>query len=217
MIRNYFLINLLLITIICFLGIELYKVIDRTVEIPTINSVEKYAEGKKKKDEKRRDKKSNYPSFNVIAKKDLFRPSRTAPLAVSAKAEKPLPKNTPKLFGTIILNDLKTAILEDSDTKTTKNYQINDSISGYVVSEIHENKVVLLFNDEKVEIKLRDSKGIKPKRRSRRKPSNRSQVKQRTPRRVPKSATSRKKPSTHRDTSSPKDIERLLEQMDRIN
>ncbi len=218
MIRNYFLINLLLITIIGFLGIEFYKVMDHEIEIPSIHNIQKSVENKKDEGVKRRgDEKSNFTAFDVIAKKDLFRPSRSAPLAKQRKTEKPLPKNTPKLFGTIILNNLKTAILQDPDTKTSKNYQINDSIGGYVISEIFENKVVLMFNDEKVEIKLRDNKGIKSNKRSRRATSRTPQVKKRTSRRVPRTTKSRRKPTTPKQPTTPEELEHLLEQMDRIN
>src|SRR4030067_13587 len=101
MIRNYFLLNLLLIVIIGVLGSKLYHVV-------------KYK-----------------------------------------AAEKPPLPSPPKLYGTVILNNNKTAILEQSDTRTTKVYRINDTISGYTVLEIHEDKVVLSGNDEKVEVRLR--------------------------------------------------------------
>lgn len=218
MIRNYFLINLLLITVISFLGIELYKVLDHYVEIPSIADMEVHKK-KKVEEERRTNKKININSFNVISKKDLFRPSRTALLVKSEKEEKSLPKNTPKLFGTIILNEFKTAILEDPDTRTTKNYGINDSIAGFTVSEILENKVILLFNDEKVEVKLRDNKGIKTKsRRSSRTRTSTRNVKRSKPKRVPrKTPTRRRKPATPHQNTSPADLDRILEDLENIN
>ncbi len=219
MIRNYFLINLLLITVISFLGIELYKVMDYSVEIPSLVDMEKVHKKKKVEEERRTKKKININSFNVISQKDLFRQSRTALLLKNEKVEKSLPKNAPKLFGTIILNEFKTAILEDPDTRTTKNYGINDSIAGYTVSEILENKVILLFNDEKVEVKLRDSKGIKTKqRRSPRTRTTTRNVKRSKPKRVPrKTPTRRRKPATPHQNTSPDDLERMLEDMGNIN
>ena len=90
---------------------------------------------------------------------DLFQPDRKLPAEKAPEAKQTVqPGNTPRLFGTIILGDKKTAILEDPDTKATKIYSINDSIAGYVVSEISSNKVVLLLNDESVEDKLQDEK-----------------------------------------------------------
>jgi len=115
MIRNYFLINLLLITIIAFLCVEFYKVVNRTDEIPSINTV-KMVSAPKKDSKRRGERKINYASFNAITKKDLFRPSRTESTDKNSNEEKVMPQNAPKLFGTIILNNLKTAILEDPDT-----------------------------------------------------------------------------------------------------
>ena len=162
MIRNYFLLNLLLILIIGMLGNKFYHVLKYSPEIPAeagageIRKEEIYAEHK--------DKALDESAFEAISSLDLFRPSRSASLSRDKVAEKPPLPPPPKLFGTVILNNNKTAILEQSDTKTTKVYRINDTISGYTVLEIYEDKVVLLGNDEKVEVRLRDDKGIQPQR-----------------------------------------------------
>ena len=77
--------------------------------------------------------------------------------------------------------------------KKTKSYRINDLIAGFVISEILKDKVVLLSGVDKIEIKLREDKGIKAprsktqvrrniKQNSRKRPA----VKRRTPvRRTP--------------------------------
>lgn len=164
MIRNYFLLNLLLILVIGVLGNKLYHVVKYKAEIPAEAGTgevrqEDIAVG-------HTDKVLDDNAFEPISVMDLFRPSRTAPSAENKAAEKPPLPAPPKLFGTVILNNNKTAILEQSDTKTTKVYRINDTISGYTVLEIHEDKVVLLGNDEKVEIRLRDDKGTQAPSRS---------------------------------------------------
>jgi type II secretory pathway component PulC len=162
MIRNYFLLNLLLILIIGMLGNKFYHVLKYSAEIPA-----EAGTGEVRKEEinvEHKDKAVDEGAFEVISALDPFRPSRSAPLIQNKGAEKPPLPPPPKLFGTVILNDNKTAILEQPDTKTTKIYRINDTISGYKVLEIHEDKVVLLGNDEKVEVRLRDDKGIQPQR-----------------------------------------------------
>ncbi len=164
MIRNYFLLNLLLILVIGVLGNKFYHVVKYTAEMPAEAGTgevpkEDIAAG-------HADKALDDNAYEPISVLDLFRPSRSAPSVENNAAEKPPLPNPPKLFGTVILNDNKTAILESSDTKTTKVYRINDNISGYTVLEIHEDKVVLLGNDEKVEVRLRDDKGAQAASRS---------------------------------------------------
>jgi type II secretory pathway component PulC len=113
-----------------------------------------------------KDRIFNDSAFDNISKLDLFRPSRSAPVISKVKKEeKPPLKDPPKLFGTVILGDNKTAILEDPDSKTTKVYRLDDSIAGYKISEILEDKIVLSRDGDKVEVRLRDDKGIKPPRR----------------------------------------------------
>jgi type II secretory pathway component PulC len=187
MFRNYFLINLLLIVITVFLGIKLYKVLAYSIDIPTEPSEKKI---EKKIKVKHKDKALKEASFEIISKQDLFRPSRLAPQKDEGKTERASPINPPRLFGTIILHDEKTAILEDPDTKLTKTYRINDSVAGFVISEIMEDKVVLLRDGERSEVRLRgEKKGIVSKRKS---PTRR------TPRSVQSRRTSRPSKSVPR-------------------
>ncbi len=164
MLRNYFLINLLLLTIIGFLGIRMYRVYNDTPEIPTASTVKKAAKDSTRPP--RKDKVVTDAAFDVISQLDLFRPSRSAPVTVEKKTAKQPMTNPPKLFGTIILNENKSAIIEDPDTKSTKVYRLNDSIAGYTLSKIEEDKVVLSRDGDNVEIKLREDKKIAPQRRA---------------------------------------------------
>lgn len=158
MIRNYFLLNLLLILIIGLLGNKFYDVLKYKAEIPVEATAGEVREEAAVVEHRGRPYDEN--AFEVISTMDLFRPSRTAPSVEKKAAEKPPLPPPPKLFGTVILNNNKTAILESSDTRTTKVYRVNDTVSGYTVVDILEDKVVLMGNEEKVEVRLRDSKGI---------------------------------------------------------
>ncbi len=163
MLRNYFLINLILIIVLSFLGFKLYGTFRATEGMPSPLEIKQ----KKEKDiTKRRAQIFNETLYEVITQKDLFRPSRSASeKKVEKKEETAAPKNPPKLFGTIILNNLKTAILQDTESKSTKSYKLNEQIAGYTISEIMEDKVVLVRGGEKFEVKLREDKGIKTSRR----------------------------------------------------
>ena len=160
MLRNYFILNLLLILILGVLGFKLYNVLALSVKIPSEASESDVR--KEDIDNSQREKAINESTYDTISRLDLFRPSRTAPLAENKKEEQSPLKSPPKLFGTIILKENTTAILEDPDTNKTKVYRVNDSIAGYRVAEILEDKVVLSVNGDKIEVKLRDDKGIKP-------------------------------------------------------
>ena len=189
MLRNYFLINLLLIIIVSFLGMKFYETFRATAGIPVASEIK---QEKEKNEAKKRATVFNESSYRVITQKDLFKPSRSASEKKDDKTnEKAPPQNPPKLFGTIILNNEKTAILQDSESKATKTYKLNELISGYTISEIMEDKVVLEKNGENFEVKLREDKGIKPparrtvqQNRSVKKPAQRKAPRQRRPRRV---------------------------------
>jgi type II secretory pathway component PulC len=161
MLRNYFLINVILIVVIVFLGIRFYDVYTRTMDIPRGPSAKQVRqEGAQVKSESR----PVDPSlFQTISNMDLFRPARSPYRGETS--QQALPKAPPRLFGTVILDHEKTAILEDPDTKATRSYHINEPIGGYVISDILEDRVVLLSNGERSEVRLREEKkGLPPVR-----------------------------------------------------
>lgn len=159
MLRNYFLINMVLVIMLGFMGVKFYKIVTYSMDIPSEAALE---EGQKSKDIdiKFKDKVPDKASFQIISSKDLFRPSRTASATVWTT-----PKNSrtnhPKLFATIVRGSESIAIIEDPDTRKTKTYRINDLVAGFLISEILEDRVILLSGEDKIEIKLRDDKGIK--------------------------------------------------------
>jgi len=160
MLRNYFLINTVLVIMLGFMGFKLYKVVTYSMDIPSEVTVE---EDQKSKDIdiKFKGKAPDKASFQIISSKDLFRPSRTASVGAVRTTPKNGRTNHPKLFATIIRGSKSIAIIEDPDTKKTKAYRINDLVAGLLISEILVDRVILLSGDDKIEIKLRDDKGIK--------------------------------------------------------
>jgi len=102
--------------------------------------------------------KKDIAAYQVIIQKDLFRPSRTEYKPPAKSALPPTPP--PKLFGILIMDNNKIAILEDSTSKKKKNYHIGESVGDLVVSEIEKDKVILLRGDEKVIVNLREVKTI---------------------------------------------------------
>jgi len=204
MLRNRFFINLVLLIIIFLLGGKLYSVLSYTADMPMQPDVK--SDEKVKVDIKPVDRIINESNVHLIAKLDLFRPARTP--YVAEKKDDPVqeatPGNPPKLFGTILLNNRQTAILQDPDTKKTAMYHVNDSVAGYKVSEILEEKVVLLKGAEKVEIKLREDKGVAaPKRVDRRAGARAGTQVQQSQRREPAAARTRRRRPVRRRTAPP--------------
>jgi type II secretory pathway component PulC len=160
MFRNFLVINVVLFIIVCFLGVELYGTLNRRIEVPAEPPVT--AEKKASQDDKKRPQFIRPKSFDVIASANLFNPDRTSTKEEAKAVATPPPKDQPKLFGTIIVGDKKMAILEDPGTRERKTFRLNESVGGYVISEIAENKVVLSWSGEEVTVQLREDKGVKP-------------------------------------------------------
>ena len=160
MFRNFLVINVVLFIIACFLGAELYGTLNRPMEVPTESLVA--AEKKAAQDNEKKSQFIRPKSFDVIASANLFNPDRTSKKEEAKVVVTPPPKNQPKLFGTIIIGDRKLAILEDPGTRERKTFGLSESVGGYVITGISEDKVVLSWSGEEVTIRLREDKGVKP-------------------------------------------------------
>jgi len=155
MFRNYFFINIILILIVSFLGLRFYKAIIYKKDNP-INITVKKAEPEKIK-AAGEDKGIDKESLKVITEKDIFRSSRTSSLLGANSGP---PKNPPTLFGTIIVGAEKTALLKEDAGKAAKMYRLNESVSGYLIVDIQDDKVLLSAGGQTIEVKLRGKKGV---------------------------------------------------------
>jgi hypothetical protein len=178
MLRNFFIVNIVLFIVAGFLVFKLTNVLSSPLEILTESSVK--TEDEDKKNLKKKVQRSKPVSYEIITSGNLFNPTRSARDEGSkdTKSVEPPPKNQPKLFGTIILGDKKTAILEDPATKTTKSYGLNELVGGYTVSDIQEDKVILLWGSDQTIVRLREDKGVKSSVKKR--PPATAKTKQRT-------------------------------------
>ena len=162
MLRNYFLINLILLIIVGMLGLRLYKTWVKPLDIAAQKTPQQTQKDKNisedKKTEEKKELSFNEKVYNVIVQNDLFRPSRSAPQVEEISLQ--FFANPPKLYGTIIMGNDKSAILEDPNTKTTRLYSLNDLFGGFTISDIQDNKVVLSRGDKSIEVKLREIKTI---------------------------------------------------------
>lgn len=160
MLRNYFLINILLLLIVCLLGLKFYRVFLYEKEIPSGASVEKPVHNRYSAFRKSRIPGKVY--FNLITEKNIFRSSRSSSLLGVTSRERSTPKDLPLLFGIIIVAGEKRALLKDAPGQTAKMYQVNDNVSGYLVVDIRDDRVLLEGGGQTVEVKLRGKKGFKP-------------------------------------------------------
>ncbi len=148
--------------IVGMLGLRLYKTWVKPLDTAAQKTLQPIQKDKKisehKKTEEKKELSFNETVYNVIVQNDLFRPSRSAPQVEEISLQ--FFANPPKLYGTIIMGNDKSAILEDPNTKTTRLYSLNDLFGGFTISDIQDNKVVLSRGDKSIEVKLREIKTI---------------------------------------------------------
>ncbi len=104
--------------------------------------------------------------YMLIAEQNLFHPERKIP---EKKEEKQLQKPEFVLYGTLITDDANIAYMEDLKAphntpgrgKRQKAIQKGTIFSGFTLSEIHHDKVVMLRADEKIEVRILDQQNKK--------------------------------------------------------
>ena len=100
-------------------------------------------------------------SYNVIAAKHLFNPSRAEGGPAPAAQAVPLPPK-PILLGLVVDGPQSRAYLEDPTTKRVFGYQIGDAVAGGRLEQIAGDKVVITRSDGPMEVLLRDPSKPKP-------------------------------------------------------
>ncbi|MCL5422246.1 MAG: hypothetical protein M1461_07220 [Nitrospirae bacterium] len=100
--------------------------------------------------------------YAVIAEQNVFNPERKIPS--EKKDEQPLPKPEFVLYGTLIAGDASLAFMEDLKSPTTSQgkgkrqraLRLGAALSGYTLSEVHHERVVMLKGDERIEVRVSD-------------------------------------------------------------
>jgi hypothetical protein len=106
--------------------------------------------------------RSPVTDYAVISDKNLFHPERKLPL--EKQPEKAVPKPDVVLYGTLIGDDASYAFIEDKKApystpgrgKRQITLKKGDHLSGYIVSEIEANRIVLVKGEEKLVVMLDD-------------------------------------------------------------
>ncbi len=101
--------------------------------------------------------------YIVISDRNLFHPDRVIP--IEKKEDKPLPKPDFVLYGTLIDGETKLAFMDDLKSPYTtpgrgKRQRViaqGGNLSGYVLREVHEDRVVMVRGEEKIPVILDDT------------------------------------------------------------
>jgi hypothetical protein len=101
-------------------------------------------------------------SYNVIAAKHLFNPSRSENVAATTAAPAPPPPPKPLLLGVVVDGAESRAYLEDAITKRVFSYRIGDTVAGGRLETITDDQVVIVRPDGRMEVMLRDPAKPKP-------------------------------------------------------
>lgn len=155
--RRFFLINIILSFLVLFLAFRLYGIWTKPEEkvLP-----QKKTFSQKEKTEITETKKDiNF--YKIVTQKDLFRPSRTGLVGEDIKSGLSLSTKL-KLFGVLIMDDDRIAILEDPISNKRKKYRVKDHIGNFIVAEIESNRVLLLRGEDKIVVNLREIKILSP-------------------------------------------------------
>ena len=110
----------------------------------------------------------NPMEYTLIADQNLFHPERLIP--PEKKAEAPLPKPEFVLYGTLITSDLGIAYLEDKKGapvttpgrgKRQTALKKGESLSGFILKELFNDRVVMNRGEETMTVYLNDSQAPK--------------------------------------------------------
>lgn len=160
-IRNINLLNIVLMAIIAVFGAYVLP--------PLLNVQVKYTLPSPKKTVDKKEEnpaEAQYPQafeYIVIAEKNIFHPERKIP--VEKKEEKPLPKPEFVLYGTLITGDTKLAFIDDMKSaqaspgrgKRQRALYLGSALSGFTLSEVYQDKVVMVRGEEILEVRVLDS------------------------------------------------------------
>lgn len=135
--------------------------------------------------------------YAIIAEQNLFHPERKIPL--EAKETQPALRPDFILYGTLVSENLKMAFLDDLKSpyssrgrgKRQRSLKAGQSLSGYTLSEVFADKVVMTKGDEQIIVAVNDPS--KPKRMAARSAGQSAEIKGKQP---PAKVTSAEKPGS---------------------
>lgn len=163
LVKNINILNILLIFIILFVARYTFSpVSEKLIKPKPLSENLRLNES----EEVREKKPISLPSTDLflIAENNPFHPERIIPVEKKMEAP-PLPKPEFVLYGTLITDDIKVAYLSDEkasiSTAGRGKRQIplrpGETLSGFTLKEIEDDKVLMMRGDEKLYVYLYDS------------------------------------------------------------
>jgi hypothetical protein len=116
-------------------------------------------------------KKTAFQSDYIsISERNLFHPERMIPEPI--KEEVAVERPDFVLYGTMMIGDVKIAYMEDINSplstpgrgKRQKAVSKGDRLSGYILDEVYQDRVLMVKEDDSIEVNIIDSS--KPKTRN---------------------------------------------------
>jgi len=159
--KNINVLNLLLAgLLVALLNYALYPLMGKDIRI-AVSGIKKSAAPAEKPPAK--DSSPDTADYLSIAEKNLFHPDRVIPVEKKAE-EKPLPKPDFVLYGTLIdgatrlafMDDLKTPYTTPGRGKRQRVISQGSNLSGYALSEVHEDRIVMARGDDKITVRIDD-------------------------------------------------------------
>ena len=95
-----------------------------------------------------------FDEFKIITQRHIFDPNRSAPGAPRRNVETPKPKRIEylNLVGAMSYDKGRFAFFDGSSSEYRKSVKPGDSIAGYKVADVTQNKVTLESGDKKIEL-----------------------------------------------------------------
>ena len=165
---NINLINIMLTAVLIFLvNYILLPFLNKSMQysLPVIKKHEEIdSSGNKKPDQTKTPSPLDYM---VITEQNLFHPERKIPVEV--KEAQPLPKPDFVLYGTLISGDTNIAYMEDKKSphstpgreKRQTTLKQGDSMSGFTLKELSEDRVIMVRGEERLFVYLTDTQNPK--------------------------------------------------------
>ncbi|GAB4542398.1 MAG: hypothetical protein Fur0020_11890 [Thermodesulfovibrionia bacterium] len=99
--------------------------------------------------------------YSIITEGNLFHPERRF---IVQKPEETLPRPDFALYGILIAGDVKVAYMEDLKSpytttgrgKRQRSVHLGETVSGYTLSEIYNDRVVMVRGDDRIEVRVMD-------------------------------------------------------------
>ena len=100
--------------------------------------------------------------YAIISEQNLFHPERKIP--PEKKDEKAIPRPDVVLYGTLIMDDMSVAFVEDKKApystpgrgKRQVALKKGDNLNGYILREIEANRIVLVKGEDKIVVMLNE-------------------------------------------------------------